>query len=172
MKKILFLLFSTEFFSLRFLRSARWALYRKTYQQKTLYVGSHVKIHSAHKSKYSYLKVGSRCKISDYVYIDYSGGVNIKNNVSISEGAKIYTHDHDIRGDDIDWQNNNIVFSALDIEDYVWIGASSIILPSVSKIGRGSVIAAGAVLTKDAEPLGIYAGNPAKKVGIRHESQI
>jgi acetyltransferase-like isoleucine patch superfamily enzyme len=46
------------------------------------------------------------------------------------------------------------------IEDNVWIGANSIILPGVT-IGRGSVISANSVVTKDVPPMVIAGGNPA-----------
>ena len=49
------------------------------------------------------------------------------------------------------------------IEDSVWIGANCIVLPGV-RIGRGSVIAAGSVVTKDVPPLCLAAGNPATVV--------
>lgn len=44
-----------------------------------------------------------------------------------------------------------------------WLGAGSIVLPGVT-VGENSIIAAGAVLTKDAEPNALYAGVPARKV--------
>lgn len=47
------------------------------------------------------------------------------------------------------------------IEDDVWIGASSCILRGV-RIGRGAIVAAGSVVTKDVPPMVIVAGNPAK----------
>lgn len=47
------------------------------------------------------------------------------------------------------------------IEDNVWIGFGSIIMPGV-KIGRGSVIAAGSVVVKDVPPMSVVGGNPAK----------
>ena len=49
----------------------------------------------------------------------------------------------------------------INIEDEVWIGAGSIILPGVT-VGRGSVIAAGAVVTGDVPENVIYGGVPAK----------
>lgn len=49
------------------------------------------------------------------------------------------------------------------IEDDVWIGARAIILKGV-RIGRGSVIAAGAVVTKDVPPFTVAGGNPAKVI--------
>lgn len=46
------------------------------------------------------------------------------------------------------------------IEDYVWIGANSIVLPGVT-IGRGSVIAANSVVVRDIPPMVVAGGNPA-----------
>jgi len=59
----------------------------------------------------------------------------------------------------------------ISIEDDVWIGYGTIILGGV-KIGQGSIIAAGSVLTKDADSFSIYAGIPAKKVRGRFENEI
>lgn len=52
------------------------------------------------------------------------------------------------------------------IEDDVWIGAGTIILKGV-RIGRGSVIGAGSVVTKDTQPYSINAGNPCRKISMR-----
>lgn len=49
----------------------------------------------------------------------------------------------------------------IEIGDDVFVGAKVIILPGL-KLGNGSVVGAGSVLTKDTESFGIYAGNPAK----------
>ncbi len=54
----------------------------------------------------------------------------------------------------------------VEIGDDVWIGARSVILPGV-KIGTGSIIAVGSVVTKDVEPFSIVAGVPAKLVNKR-----
>ena len=53
------------------------------------------------------------------------------------------------------------------IHDDVWIGARVIILPGVT-IGRGSVLGAGAVITREVPEYCIVAGNPAKIVGRRN----
>jgi maltose O-acetyltransferase len=52
------------------------------------------------------------------------------------------------------------------IEDDVWIGASVIVLPG-RRIGTGSIVAAGAVVTKDVAPYSIVGGNPAATIGHR-----
>ena len=52
------------------------------------------------------------------------------------------------------------------IEDDVWIGARAIILPGVI-IGRGAVVGAGSVVTKDIPPYAVVCGNPAKILKYR-----
>lgn len=52
------------------------------------------------------------------------------------------------------------------VEDDVWIGHGAIIL-TPSHIGKGSIIAAGSVVTKDVPPYSIVAGNPAKTISMR-----
>ncbi|EOW9268787.1 CatB-related O-acetyltransferase [Vibrio cholerae] len=58
-----------------------------------------------------------------------------------------------------------------DVGDDVWIGHNATILASCSKIGRGAVIAAGAVVTKDVPPYAVVAGAPAKILKYRFDSK-
>ncbi len=55
------------------------------------------------------------------------------------------------------------------IEDDVWVGGSTIVMAGVC-IGRGAIIAAGAVVTKDIPPYEIWVGVPARKIGERFSS--
>ncbi len=52
------------------------------------------------------------------------------------------------------------------IEDDVWIGANCVITPDV-RIGRGAVIGAGAVVTRNVAPYTIAGGVPAREIGRR-----
>ncbi|HOO26508.1 MAG TPA: DapH/DapD/GlmU-related protein [Clostridiales bacterium] len=52
------------------------------------------------------------------------------------------------------------------IEDNVWIGANAVITPGIT-IGTGSIIGAGAVVTKDVEPYSVMGGVPAKLIRKR-----
>lgn len=57
-------------------------------------------------------------------------------------------------------------YRAIVIEDDVWIGTRVIILPGV-RIGRGAIVGAGAVVTKDVPPFAIVGGNPARIIRFR-----
>ena len=108
------------------------------------------------------LCIGNRCHINRHCMID-ARGIQLKENVSISHNVTLCSAGHDCQTSDFKYISAPIV-----IEDYVWIGINATILKGVT-IGRGAVIAAGSVVTKDCEPLGIYAGVPAKKIGERKD---
>lgn len=55
------------------------------------------------------------------------------------------------------------------IGNRVWLSCRTVVLPGVT-IGEGSVIAAGAIVTKNVEPYSIYGGIPAKKIGDRNRN--
>lgn len=72
-----------------------------------------------------------------------------------------------IRDKDYNWKGLN---QKIIIEDDVWIGVGSIVLSGVI-VGKGSIVAAGSVVTKDIESYCIYAGNPARKIRNRFDSE-
>ncbi|MBL8351860.1 MAG: CatB-related O-acetyltransferase [Burkholderiaceae bacterium] len=65
-----------------------------------------------------------------------------------------------------------IEYRTCTIEDDVWLGHGSIVLPSVMHIGRGAIVAAGAVVTKDVPAYTIVAGNPARVVRSRFTPEV
>lgn len=68
--------------------------------------------------------------------------------------------------EDIHWDDT------LEIEDDVWIGHNAILLPGCKFVGRGAVIGAGAIVTKDVPRYAIVAGNPAKKLKDRFPPEL
>lgn len=62
-------------------------------------------------------------------------------------------------------------FSPLTIGNDVWLGHNAIIMPGVSSIGDGAVVAAGAVVNKDVPPYAVVVGNPARVVRYRFDPQ-
>ena len=121
------------------------------------------------------ITIGDNFYIGRYSQIECD--VVIGNNVIIGNNvALVGKYDHNyteigtpirfasqIRDLDYDWKG---LHSKTIIEDDVWVGFGSIILSDI-KIGRGAIIAAGSVITKDVEPYSIVAGNPAKHIKSR-----
>ncbi|WP_157098981.1 CatB-related O-acetyltransferase [Novosphingobium rosa] len=66
-------------------------------------------------------------------------------------------------------EDNKIPHVTLTVGDDVWMGHNCIILPQVGSIGRGAVIAAGAVVTRAVPPYAVVAGNPARVVRMRFD---
>lgn len=87
--------------------------------------------------------------------------LTIGNNVSIAGEVRIYTMEHDI--DDPDFGE---IGAPVILDDYVVIGTRVTILPGVH-VGKGAVIASGAVVTKDIEPFAVVGGVPAKFIRNR-----
>ncbi len=59
-------------------------------------------------------------------------------------------------------------YGPITVEDDVWVGAHACILPGVT-LAKGSVVAAGAVVTKSVTPYTVVAGVPAKVIGVRND---
>ncbi len=106
-------------------------------------------------------QIGARTMINRGCCLDVRSGLRIGDDVSISPEVAILTTQHDLNSAEFVLQGRAVV-----IEDHVWIGMRAVVLPGVT-IGRGAVIAAGAVVTKDVAPLDIVAGVPARPVGRR-----
>jgi acetyltransferase-like isoleucine patch superfamily enzyme len=96
-----------------------------------------------------------------------SGEVTVGDRVTMSEAAKIFTHNHQIDDVGQDWREGEVRFSTLVIEDDVWIGSNAVILSSVSRIGAGAIIAAGSVVSYDVESCIVVGGVPAKPIRQR-----
>jgi acetyltransferase-like isoleucine patch superfamily enzyme len=109
------------------------------------------------------ISIGNYSSIGTRAILDGRGGLVIKDCVNLSSEVMLWTNQHDYRRKDFPIVGGTIV-----IEDYAWLGPRVIVLPGVT-IGRGCVIAAAAVVTRDAEPFGVYAGVPARRIGERAE---
>lgn len=122
------------------------------------------------------IEIGPNCYVGDHSRIWAASSIKIGSCVLIAHNVNIFdndTHPTDFmeRRDDAE----NIIFRGIrknypslhslpiEIGDDAWIGCNSIILKGV-KIGKGCIVAAGSVVTKDTPPFSIVAGNPAKVV--------
>jgi len=110
---------------------------------------------------YSY--VGRECCICPRVSI--GAYTYLAHNVSIQGGD----HNYDKPGTPICFSGRPVMPSTI-IEDDVWIGHRAIIMAG-TRIGRGAIIAAGAVVTKDVPPYTIAGGVPARRIRDRFENE-
>jgi galactoside O-acetyltransferase len=116
------------------------------------------------------ISVGSRLLGNRNVVISaVEGNITIGNNVLLGPNVVIVSDNHKYDRLDIPIRAQGTSTGEILIEDDVWIGANSVILPNV-KIGRGSIIAAGAVVNRDISPNSIAGGVPAKIIRIRTDS--
>lgn len=136
---------------------------------KNLRLGSRVSIEHDVSFKIvkgsAYLAIDEFTFIGKGVVIDVLGSVKIGSHTLIAPGCFITDHNHGIRRslriDEQDCEQANVL-----IGNDVWLGANCVILPGVT-ISNGAVIGAGAVVNRDVGPMEIFAGVPAKKIGVR-----
>ena len=112
------------------------------------------------------VEIGEGSILGDHVFLDGRAPLKIGNNVDIASEVMVWNAEHDIHSVDFSASSGGVI-----IEDYVFIGARAIILPGV-KIGRGAVVASGAVVTKDVPALSIVGGVPAKEIGVRRVADL
>ena len=109
------------------------------------------------------LRIGKRCFVGDDVMLDTRGGVTLEDDVTLSNRTTIVSHIN-VGFDDHPLQTGYPTKeSAVTIQRGAYVGTGAIILPVVT-IGRQSVVAAGAVVTKDVADNTLVAGVPAKMV--------
>ena len=106
--------------------------------------------------------IGHNTVINSKVLLDGRGGkILIGNNVDIAQETNIWTLEHNVHSD-----NHESVGDSVTIQDYVWIASRATLLPGVT-IGKGAVVATGAVVVRDVPPMAIVAGIPARVIGQR-----
>jgi maltose O-acetyltransferase len=107
------------------------------------------------------ITIGPQTMIQRGAHFDTRGGIAIGARCGIASEAMLCTSMHDIGGPEQRW--GAFTPGRIVIEDGTWIGVRALVLGGVT-VGAGCIVAAGAVVTKDCEPNGLYAGVPAKRV--------
>lgn len=111
------------------------------------------------------IKVGKNCCINDSVIMHCVGGVRLGDNVTISTGAKLITRSYDT----LDWRTQcqvdepemKHISDEISLADHTWVGAGATILPGVKITGKGVIVAAGSVVTKDVDEDFVLIGGGA-----------
>lgn len=107
------------------------------------------------------VEIGKDTIVGQGVFLDGRAKLKIGDHVDIASEVMIYNSEHDMNAEDFHAVNERV-----EIGDYAFIGPRSIILPGV-KIGKGAIVAAGAVVTKDVPEFTMVGGVPAKVIGER-----
>ena len=109
----------------------------------------------------SNIEIGSDSIVGDHAFLDGRAKLKIGNHVDIASQVMIYNSEHDMSVEDFLAR-----LEPVEIGDYVFIGPRAIIMPGI-KIGKGAIVAAGAVVTHDVPEFAIVGGVPAKVIGER-----
>jgi acetyltransferase-like isoleucine patch superfamily enzyme len=116
------------------------------------------------------LQVGDNSNIGAYCYVGCGGGVVIGNHVMISPRVGIHSENHNFEQLDLPMKDQGVARNGVEIEDDCWLASGSVILSGV-RVGKGSIVAAGAVVTKDVPPYSIVGGVPGKIIDHRTQEE-
>lgn len=130
-----------------------------------VWVQPRVTIIDSHK-----LIVGSNCGINTGTYINAKGGVSLGDYVLIGTNVTISSGKHPIQGITPPIFERPTIPEKIIIEDDVWIGANAVIMPGVT-IKKGTIVGAGAIVTRDTEEYSVVIGAPAHVIRYRNEEK-
>ncbi len=113
-----------------------------------------------------FVTLGERSWLGPFCLVYGNGGVTIGRDVLIAGHSSINTVSHAVERCDIPINDQPVLTGPVVIEDDVWIGLNVVVLQGVT-LGRGSIIGAGAVVTRSIPPWSIAMGVPARVVSRR-----
>ena len=113
-----------------------------------------------------WISMGNNCTVNSYAILYGHGGLQIGNGVRIAPQVMLMPMNHIYKDPHVPIRKQGIRTQGVKIEDDVWFGAGAVVLDGVT-IGQGSVIGAGAVVTKDIPPYSVAVGVPAQVIKKR-----
>ena len=123
--------------------------------------GSVLHVYNFRGLPHAFIRIGRDSLVGEYSVIRGQGGVTIGDRVYTSPGTQIIAVNHIFNDPERPFVEQGITAEGIVIEDDVWLGSNCVITDGV-RVGKGAVVAAGAVVTKDVPPHTIVAGVPAK----------
>ncbi len=118
--------------------------------------------------EHGFFSIGEYSYIGCNAVIGAGGGIQIGNHVLIGQSVNLHAENHNFSDPELRVDQQGVTYQGIIIEDDVWIGSKATILDGV-RIGKGAVIAAGAVVTKSIPDYAIAMGVPARIVGSRQK---
>jgi acetyltransferase-like isoleucine patch superfamily enzyme len=116
-----------------------------------------------------YIIIGNNCSVNPYTILYGHGGLTIGNWVRIAAHTTMIPANHIFADRSQPISKQGLTRQGIVIEDDVWVGANATVLDG-AHISAGCVIAAGAVVKGRTEPFGVYAGVPARLIGMRGQA--
>lgn len=142
------------------IRALFWSFFLKKIGQR-VYIMSSVIIMSPQN-----IELGSDVLINTSSKLGGQKGIIIGSYVQLGYNVSLFTQNHAYQSKNKPIMKQGNYGEKIIIEDDVWIGTNAVILPGV-KLGKGSIIGANAVVTKDVKPYSIVGGIPAKHIKYR-----
>lgn len=131
----------------------------------SIHLGEHVRIRATHVPVELATLPGGQLDIGSHTYINSGVSICAQESVTIGKNCAIgnYTLIMDTDFHNVNDHTQQAKAKPIVIEDDVWLGAQVTVLKGV-RIGRGAVVAAGAVVTKDVPPFTLVGGVPARTI--------
>jgi maltose O-acetyltransferase len=145
------------------------SLRRVMYRPFFAHAGRHLTIHDGVLIKFpDEIRFGHEVTVSPGCILVGRGGLSIGNDVMIGAGSKIVTTSHETDRTDIPMRLQGLSANPIVIEDDVWLGFDTKVLPGVT-IRRGAIVGAGSVVVDEIAAWSVAAGAPARVVGARRQ---
>ena len=112
------------------------------------------------------LEIGDNSSIGPDAYVGCSGKIVIGNNVMFGPKCSLFAENHNFDKTDVSIKSQGVNQKGIVVEDDCWIGSNVVILDGV-RIGKGSVIGAGTLVTKDIAPGSVVIDKRDKKYKVR-----
>lgn len=132
---------------------------------ENVYVGHQTILKGYHKNA---MRIGDRTWIGQMCFFHSAGGIEIEADVGIGPGVKILTSVHDEPPRPVPVTHGALQLRPVVIRSGADIGINSVLLPGIT-IGRGAIVGAGAVVSRDVPDFAIASGVPAKVQRYRAE---
>lgn len=155
----------------KLIRGREWKLYKPIWvdRPKNLTIGQDTwvgpYVYITMQNPKGYLKIGKSCEVNPFCGFLCGNGIEIGDHVLISPGVKIISSTNYYEPSWEIWRNPHIGGKVI-IEDNVHVGTNAVILPNI-RVQEGSVIGAGAVVTRDIPKGSVAIGVPARIVKNR-----